>query len=467
MTKRIRFNPARQLVGRLFLGFWVTFIVTGLVTYYAVQFFDSDVTIRPADNREISALYRVENLLLRLNNDRNRSVQDILGHANRITRAIIVAVDIDKQELFPHQGPPILQVERDAMLQAAYRKSPIVLEKDGFSAVGPVYLEIKGKAVAVFVSHPLGPPDAQRPLTYFLFIALVMSVVLSYLFARSLVKPIHQLREASRKLAAGSWDTRVGSPSVRRDELGDLARDFNVMATQLERMWSGQQRLLADISHELRSPLARLQMALGLAHQQNVDPASLARIEREAERMEVLINQLLQLTRAEAGNQEMLEIKLSSLVENIFSDAKFEAANSDKTLQIAPIPEQKVIVNEILMCRAIENVVRNAIRYATSQIEVSINVETGCWELQVNDDGPGLSAEECESIFAPFYRASLARERESGGVGLGLAIAKAAVQLHHGEIKAMRNDNGGLNVTIRLPIDGREKWTGHSQTNTH
>lgn len=456
MSKYSVFNPARQLVGRLFLGFWVTFIVTAFVTFYAVRFFDKDVAIRSADNRELSAIHRVENLFQRLNTDTNMRPHEVLEQLDRMTRAVIIAIDIDAQALLPNKGPPILRVEREALLQASYRHTPIYMERDGFSAVGPLKVDINGRAIAIFVSHPMGPPDTQRPLTYFLVIALIMSVLLSYIFARSLVKPIHQLREASRKLASGSWDTRVGRPSLRRDELGDLARDFNVMATQLERMWSGQQRLLADISHELRSPLARLQMALGLAHQQNVDPASLARIEREAERMEVLINQLLQLTRAEAGNQEMESIGLSTLVANVFSDAKFESANSGKVLHIDPIPDASVIVNESLICRAIENVVRNAIRYANHTITVTLSADDVSWALSVNDDGPGLTAQECESIFAPFYRASLARERESGGVGLGLAIAKAAVEMHHGAIQAMRNENGGLNVIIRLPIDGRE-----------
>ncbi|MEG3766302.1 ATP-binding protein [Alteromonas sp. 14N.309.X.WAT.G.H12] len=456
MKKCTGFNPARQLVGRLFLGFWVTFIFTGLVTFYAIRFFDQDVTIRPIEKRESLALKRIEALFARLSSEKGRPVPDILSQVDRMTRAMVIAVDLDAQRLFPNAGPPILNAERNALLRAAYRDEPIALEKDEFSALGPITMKVGNKPIAIFMTHPLGPPNNERQLTFFIVIALIMSMVLSYLFARSLVKPIHQLREASRKLAAGSWDTRVGSPSLRRDELGELSRDFNVMATQLESLWSGQQRLLADISHELRSPLARLQMALGLAHQQNVDPASLARIEREAERMEVLINQLLQLTRAESGTQDMEEIELSALVENVFSDAKFEAANSGKVLHIAPIPDVSVIVNETLICRAIENVVRNAIRYANQKITVSLTADDVAWMLSVNDDGPGLTAQECDSIFAPFYRASLARERESGGVGLGLAIAKAAVQMHHGEIKAMRNENGGLNVIIRLPIDGRE-----------
>lgn len=456
MNKCSGFNPARQLVGRLFLGFWVTFIFTGLVTFYAVRFFDQDVTLRPIQERESLALKRIEALFVRLSSEDGRPAPDILAQLDRMTRAMIVAVDMDAQRLFPNAGPPILKAEREALLRAAYRDEPIAMEKDEFSALGPINIKVGNKPIAIFMTHPLGPPNNERQLTYFIVIALIMSVVLSYLLARTIVKPIQQLREASRKLASGSWDTRVGSPSLRRDELGELARDFNVMATQLESLWSGQQRLLADISHELRSPLARLQMALGLAHQQNVDPASLARIEREAERMEVLINQLLQLTRAEVGNQEMDTIELSALVANVFSDAKFESSNSGKVLQVDAIPPVSVIVNETLICRAIENVVRNAIRYAKQNITVTLTADDVSWTLSVNDDGPGLTAQECESVFAPFYRASLARERESGGVGLGLAIAKAAVQMHHGEIKAMRNENGGLNVIIRLPIDGRE-----------
>jgi two-component system sensor histidine kinase CpxA len=173
-------------------------------------------------------------------------------------------------------------------------------------------------------------------------------------------------------------------------------------------MWGAQKRLLADVSHELRSPLARLQMALGLAHQQNVDPETLTRVEREADRMEALIRQLLALSRAEAGEVSLQTIPLSLALNDVFTDANFEAANSNKQLLIQAIPEYTVCVDSMMLCRAVENVLRNAIRHSHYLTEVSFNADATHWFIHITDDGDGLSKEECERIFAPFYRASLA-----------------------------------------------------------
>ena len=224
------------------------------------------------------------------------------------------------------------------------------------------------------------------------------------------------------------------------------------MAEQLESMWGAQKRLLADVSHELRSPLARLQMALGLAHQQNVDPQTLQRIEREANRMEALIRQLLTLSRAEAGEVSFQQQALNNVLSDVLNDANFEAKSNNKQLHINSIPPITVNVDSMMFCRAVENVLRNAIRHSYQLTTVTFNEDNQYIYIHITDDGQGLNIEECERIFAPFYRASLARERASGGVGLGLSIAKAALELHHGRITAEQADTGGLRVSIALPL---------------
>jgi two-component system sensor histidine kinase CpxA len=295
------------------------------------------------------------------------------------------------------------------------------------------------------------PSKSTPPFVLLLCIAIGTTTLLSWLFARSLTRPILQIQTSARSLANGKWQTRVKNVEKRQDELGQLGRDFNLMATQLDAMWSGQKRLLADISHELRSPLARLQMALGLAHQQNVDPATLVRIEREAERMDALIGQLLMLSKAEAGVTSFSSHTLSALLHDVFTDGQFEAANKNRVLDIADIPKLTIDAEHTMLCRAVENVLRNAIRHCKHSVEVTFEVNEDKWAVIISDDGPGLSSQECERVFSPFYRASLARERESGGVGLGLSIAKAAVELHHGNISAKRGQNNGLVVTLSFP----------------
>ena len=191
--------------------------------------------------------------------------------------------------------------------------------------------------------------------------------------------------------------------------------------------------------------------ALGLAYQQNVDPDTLSRVEREAERMEALVAQLLTLSRVEAGHVSLTKQPLAEVLNDVFTDANFEAQNKNKQLCIAEVPQINVEVDSNMLCRAVENVIRNAIRHSKALTSVTFEHDETQWHITISDDGDGLSLEECEQIFSPFYRASLARERESGGVGLGLSIAKAAVELHNGVICAEPLSDKGLKVTLSFP----------------
>ena len=344
-----------------------------------------------------------------------------------------IAVDLDTKRFVSPGGPPLREKERTDILRIVDQQVPISLVRGAFRVVGPMQFERGDKRYALFLLRFEGPSGNSMPFFLILFIAIATTSLLSWLFAKSLTRPILRIQKSARSLAAGEWQSRVENADSRQDELGQLARDFNKMANQLNSMWTGQKRLLADISHELRSPLARLQMALGLAHQQNVDPASLVRIEREA------------------GMHDFSSFTLSLLLKDVFTDGQFEAANSNKMLDIEPIPKLTVTADQTMLCRAVENVLRNALRHANYLVEVSFAVTDKQWSIIISDDGSGLSKEECKRIFAPFYRASLARERESGGVGLGLSIAKASVELHDGTIQAEPGEKHGLVVTLSFP----------------
>ncbi len=469
MTLFSRINPARRVVGRLFLWFWITFIFTAVTTFYAVNFFTGNVEISPPKGQDIASLNEARDAILSMAKNSNEalSLKEMVRRADRVNRHHIIGVDLASGNILRHAGPPMHPDELRDIERLSEQPSPLSLIRRNFETVGPVKLNVGSKEIALFMMRPNGPPTGEISVIYFLCIALVITIVLSYLFARSLVKPIKQLQQSSKALAAGNWKARVEKPALRRDELGELSRDFNAMASQLEKMWQGQQRLLADISHELRSPLARLQMALGIAHQQDVDPATLSRIEREAERMEALVAQLLTLTRAESAVPQFDSLSLEEVFQSTLADATFEAGNHGKKVEVSPFPSAKVVVNHTMICSAVENVIRNAIRYAESCVSVCFTVTDTHWEVVVSDDGPGLDEADCKSIFSPFYRASLARDRESGGVGLGLAIAKAAVEMHHGEIHATRNTSSGLAVSIAVPMDGQKQWNGNSPQNTN
>ncbi len=300
-----------------------------------------------------------------------------------------------------------------------------------------------------------------------LIIAVVCSGLVCYLLSWYMTKPIVRLRAAARRLATGDLSARTGAPAAsrRRDEVSGLMRDFDTMAERLETLMKAQSRLLNDISHELRSPLARLNVALGLARQRSGSESTdmLERIELEASRLNELIGRILTLARLEDGEQKVPQtpVPLDELIQNVAEDAEFEAQARHCHVETAiPNGDWQVCGNASLLHSAIENVVRNAIRY--TQEGTSVKVELSCEQnsagseavLKVSDSGPGVPQDSLSKLFEPFYRLDDARGRSTGGVGLGLAITERAVRFHGGKVSAHNRAEGGLRIEIRLPLIG-------------
>jgi signal transduction histidine kinase len=297
-----------------------------------------------------------------------------------------------------------------------------------------------------------------------LIIGVITSGLVCYLLAWYLTQPIVRLRAATRQLAAGDLTARSGSPAgKRRDEVAGLVRDFDAMAERLEMLVKAQSRLLNDISHELRSPLARLNVALGLARQRaGVESADmLDRIELEASRLNELIGRILTLARLEDGEQRVPQtpVPLGELVASVAEDAEFEAQERHCHVHTTiPAGDWGVRGNDSLLHSAVENVVRNAIRYTQEgtsvEIELTSEKRAGAAEavLRVSDSGPGVPEDALGKLFQPFYRLDDARGRLTGGVGLGLAITERAVRFHGGRVSASNRAEGGLMVEIRLPL---------------
>ena len=301
-----------------------------------------------------------------------------------------------------------------------------------------------------------------------LIILVITSGLVCYLLAWVLTMPIVRLRAATRQLAAGDLSARAGANSSgRRDEVAGLIRDFDTMAERLENLVKAQSRLLNDISHELRSPLARLNVALGLARQRSGPESAsmLERIELEASRLNELIGRLLTLARLEDGEQRVpsTPVFLDEVVLNVAEDAEFEAqARHCHVHSDIPTGDWSVRGIPSLVHSAIENVVRNAIRYTRegSTVEIHLARETGADGAQavvsVTDSGSGVPDDALEKLFQPFYRLGDDRGRQTGGVGLGLAITERAVRFHRGRVSASNRPEGGLRVEIRLPLVGKE-----------
>ncbi len=298
-----------------------------------------------------------------------------------------------------------------------------------------------------------------------LIIGVITSGLVCYLLSWFLTKPIVRLRAATRQLAAGDLTARTGVPASRggRDEVTSLMRDFDAMAERLETLVKAQSRLLNDISHELRSPLARLNVALGLARQRTGTESAdmLDRIELEASRLNELIGRILTLARLEDGEQRVPQtpVPLGELVANVAEDAEFEAQERHCHVHTnIPEGEWGVRGNDSLLHSAVENVVRNAIRYTQEGTSVEIELknevhgEVSEAVLRVSDSGPGVPADALGKLFEPFYRLDDARGRLTGGVGLGLAITERAVRFHGGKVSASNRPGNGLMVEIRLPL---------------
>lgn len=296
-------------------------------------------------------------------------------------------------------------------------------------------------------------------------VAIAVGGVTTFVLVLVFTRPLTRLRTAARQLARGNLDARVPEKpqtgaSFKGDEFDALVHDFNHMAERLQSLVDAQKLLLRDVSHELRSPLARLSVALELSREDADQEMSahLDRIERETERLNQLIGQLLTLSSMEAVEdlRKLERVVLKQLLEEILPDAEYEAQQHNASIELDASCDCAVSGRRELIYRALENVVRNAIRYTAAGTAIEITLqkeETGRHaQIEVSDRGPGIPESELESIFRPFYRVDTARSAQTGGFGVGLAIADRAIKLHNGSIQASNRSDGGTTIRIMLPL---------------
>ena len=295
-----------------------------------------------------------------------------------------------------------------------------------------------------------------------LVVILLTAGGVCYWLARYISKPISKLGVAARQLADGDLKVRVSAVLGRRhDEISELGRDFDLMAERIGSLIGSQKRLLRDISHEFRSPLTRLTLALEIARRSDGQVANnaLDRIELEAERLNVLIGKLLMLARFESGAEEMdrAPVSMAELIEEVVTDADFEARERNCTVRAVSNGNCTVLASRELLRSAIENVVRNAVRHTAENTEVVVTLRCSNLDnaqrarIEVRDKGPGVPEASLTNLFFPFYRVGDDRDRKQGGTGLGLAITERTARLYGGEVRAANAHGGGLIVTIDLP----------------
>jgi len=375
-----------------------------------------------------------------------KGLRDELLNIPRMTRSHIYIVDDQEKEV----------LGRDESLER--------LVEQGAGMDIEVVSDRSGASFSVYTVNRTPPRPILAPGTkgtaLRLAAAAVISALISFFLARSLATPLETMQRASRKIAAGELSTRVG-PEVggRQDEIGALATDFDEMASRLQAMQVANQRLLQDVSHELRSPLARLSVALEIARKKGVGNigSEIERIALEGERLETLVNDVLGLLRESSETVRKLDedIDLSEMLNSLVDVVNYEVPEGKPGIAWQSPGPVEFHGDRELLWRATENLLRNALRHTDPDRGVELGLELirrkGRISLSVRDYGPGVPEKELNKIFEPFYRVQESRDRGSGGHGLGLSIAATAVHRHGGEIAASNAPDGGLVVRIELP----------------
>ncbi|MDV5171274.1 envelope stress sensor histidine kinase CpxA [Photobacterium rosenbergii] len=322
---------------------------------------------------------------------------------------------------------------------------------------GPFEVRHKDDTLLMYIGRIVREPPPffiqilDKPFQLLLLTMLVSTPLLLWL-AWAISLPARRLQNAAERVAKGEFeaDPKLESGSKEFKQAG---ASFNQMVQAINHMIGGQQRLLSDISHELRSPLTRLRMATALAKRKQGESNELTRIDTEAERLETMIGELLELSRMQVNSHEQREqTDAASLWYDMLEDARFEAEQCGKALSYTTLEEWPLHGNPNLLISALENVVRNAIKYGDDKITIRFTTQAMRLCITVEDNGEGVPDNELGDIFRPFYRVSTARDRSSGGTGLGLAITESAIRQHSGTIKASRSKLGGLKVSITLPL---------------
>jgi two-component system sensor histidine kinase CpxA len=443
----------RSLFLRIFLSFWLATLVIGGVLVILALTSDPRQAHLDRHGRELAGLGR--ELVAAHRQGGAEALRDLVEHQSREGRR---PAFLFRDGRGPLSGRPAPRMGRRLALRASATG-----EVEARPGRRGLWLALPLEEEYVLLAEVPPPSRLERlfnphALGLRLAAAFVVIGVASYLLARSLSAPIRALRAATRRLAAGDLSARVG-PALggRRDESAELGREFDRMAERVESGVEARKRLLRDVSHELRSPLARLGVALELARRSAGARAGpdLDRIEKEAERLNQLIGQLLGLAALEgaAAGAEPVTVDLDGLLREVVRDAAFEAGARGVAVRFEGAGGTTLQGVPELLRRALENVVRNAVRFTAegSAVEVALQRQGDRVRVCVRDHGPGVPEAALEELFQPFYRVAEARDRQSGGAGIGLAITEQAVRLHGGSVRAENAPGGGLRVTVELP----------------
>jgi two-component system sensor histidine kinase CpxA len=455
---------------KLFLWFWLI-AITSIVSTRFISHQLSNDSLSKVENKEATynELHLLNKTLKRIKRNNITSVNELLKTKQKLLTRTPLNIWLKSTEknskvisIFPL--PPKIQQTLSNYLKDNNFDQPVTGVFTHTQLIGPVAIQLNNMPYQLFVSRKLhkrnfGQIVNSMPYWARISIPLVISFALCLLLAHSLSKPVRLIKKATTALGQGNFDTRVEGIGQFSGELGQLAKSFNIMAEQIQQSQSAQRRLLGDVSHELRSPMARLQMALGLAQQETTTAQAreqyLQRCQREVERLDSMIENVLSLSRLEntLHEAEHEETNVNLLLQSIIKDEQFIADKKLIIIELEACEDIIMLADQILLTSAISNVLSNAVKYspARSNIKVILFEDKQEVTLTISDSGNGVPEQAVSQLFNPFYRVNLARDRKTGGTGLGLAIAKQAIIAHRGKIFAKNNPIKGLSVIIQIP----------------
>ena len=450
----------RSLYWKIFLSFWLATILIIITTAWVTSEIAQKSSI-PAREQVFMDSYANAAITIFESSHRDALKKWLkqTGESKQMTLFLLSSTG----DIIGNQEPPseIKRIGADLVKEklddGILKFGNLIISHEILSTSGTAYrlAAVSEKPLAHFVIIPWAG------LTIRLTIAILISGLICYLLSVYLTQPLRSLKLAAKSIAKGELNTRVGPfKGHHRDELATLSYEFDRMAEQLEVLVHSKERLLQDISHELRSPLARLQIAIELGRNKTGGLAELEfqRMEMECLRLNTLIGEILEFARLDKSVDQLnrTHVPVIPLLQKLIEDANFEFDNSKPGELPNTSPIQELYIDERLIHRAIENIIRNAYRYSPPDEAVTIELSTDASKqyfiIDILDRGPGVPEEQLETILNPFYRVDTSREKKTGGYGLGLAIADKAAKQHQGTITAMNRKNGGLCVRITLPI---------------
>lgn len=454
----------RSLYWKIFLTFWLTTILIIITTAWVTSEITQKSSI-PAREQVFMDSY-ANAAVATFESGRHAALKKWLEQTG-LSKNMTLYLLCSTGEIIGNQSPPL--VIREITADLVKEELDNGLLKFGNVVVSHEILSTTGRAyrLAAVSDKPLSHFVVVVPwasLTIRLVVAMVISGLICYLLSIYVTQPLRLLRLAAKSIATGKLNTRVGRfKGHSHDEIAQLSDEFDRMAEQLEDMINTKERLLQDISHELRSPLARLQIAIELGRKKSSELAEVefSRMEMECMRLNQLIGEILQFARLDKSINSLLEVSdsdIAQILKKITTDANFEYGEAQARVKLTAT-SCFLKVDERLIHRALENIIRNALRYSPSNepvfVNLSIDNEQHQCLIQISDFGPGVPEDQLLMIFDPFYRVDTSRTKKTGGYGLGLSIAQKAINLHDGTITAQnRHDETGrtgLIVSIRLP----------------